>query len=76
VTKDVAETPAWSALWKEIIRGEGKVWVAFEHGTCVILSAPGSDPAAEARQLLASAGPVQVATPTADFGVPDPRSPS
>jgi hypothetical protein len=57
------------AIWRGIIQGDSKSWVLFEHGTCVILMQPQTDLAAQATALLAEWGPVQVATPSADFNV-------
>jgi hypothetical protein len=56
-------------VWRQIIVGDSKSWVLFENGTCVILMQPESDLAAQATALLEEWGPVQVATPSADFNV-------
>jgi hypothetical protein len=55
--------------WRRIIVGEGKAWVLFEHGTCVILTSPAPDLAAQATALLKEWGPVVVGTPAGDFNV-------
>lgn len=55
--------------WRSIIQGEGKSWVLFEHGTCVILMQPEADLAVQATALLAEWGPVHVGTDSADFNV-------
>ena len=55
--------------WRKIIVGEGKSWVLFEHGTCVILTGPVEDLAAQATALLKEWGPVVVGTPAGDFNV-------
>ncbi|MFB4313219.1 hypothetical protein [Actinomadura sp. 21ATH] len=55
-------------VWRAVILGEGKSWVAFEHGTCVILMAPEDDLAAQAVGILREYGPVAAGTPAADFG--------
>jgi hypothetical protein len=55
--------------WRNIIVGEGKSWVLFEHGTCVIFSSPVADPTAEATALLKEWGPVVPGTPAGDFDV-------
>jgi hypothetical protein len=55
--------------WRKIIVGEGKSWVLFAHGTCVILMAPSQDLAAQATALLKEWGPVVVGTPAGDFDV-------
>jgi hypothetical protein len=58
--------------WRSIIAGDGKSWVVFEHGTCVVLSDPAADPAADpadrAVEILREFGPVHAGTPSADFG--------
>ena len=56
-------------VWRTIIQGDSKSWVLFEHGTCVILTQPEADLAERAAALLREWGPVQVATPSADFNV-------
>lgn len=55
--------------WRDCIRGADKSWVLFAQGTCVILTQPEPDLAAQARALLAEWGAVQVGTPAGDFGV-------
>ena len=55
--------------WHRIIVGEGKSWVLFKHGTCVILTSPAQDPTAQARALLKEWGPVVVGTSAGDFNV-------
>ena len=55
--------------WREIIVGEGKSWVLFEHGTCVIFSIHVEDHAAQATTLLKEWGPVVPGTPAGDFNV-------
>jgi hypothetical protein len=54
--------------WRRIIVGDGKSWVAFEHGTCVVLAEPGDDLEARAVEILREYGPVHAGTPGADFG--------
>ena len=61
--KDLIET------WRGIIVGEGKSWVLFSHGTCVILTGQTTDLEQQATQLLREWGPVVVGTPSADFDV-------
>jgi hypothetical protein len=57
-------------IWRRIIQGDGKSWVAFAHGTCVVLPdpEPGVDLAAQAVDILREYGPVHVGTPAGDFG--------
>jgi hypothetical protein len=54
-------------IWRQIILGSGKSWVAFAHGTCVILMEPKEDLATQAVDLLREWGPVHVGTPAGDF---------
>jgi hypothetical protein len=54
-------------VWRRIIVGEGKSWVLFEHGTCVILMEPGADLAAQATEILREFGPVYAGSPAGDF---------
>ena len=61
--------PSLIDTWRRIIVGEGKSWVLFEHGTCVILTSPVEDPAGAATALLKEWGPVVVGTPAGDFNV-------
>src|SRR5438270_5939041 len=56
-------------IWRQIMVGEGKSWVLFEHGTCVILTQPEADLAAQATGLMREWGPVQVGTDAGDFDV-------
>jgi hypothetical protein len=66
----------WGELWRGIILGADKSWVAFENGTCVVLTAPDGDLGEQARALLAERGTVHVGSPAGDFGVielPDAR---
>ena len=53
--------------WRDCIRGADKSWVLFAQGTCVILTQPEPDLAAQAWALLAEWGAVQVGTPAGDF---------
>ena len=65
----MTEPPELIDTWRRIIVGGGKSWVLFEHGTCVILTGPAPDPAAQAIDLLREWGPVVVGTPAGDFNV-------
>ncbi len=58
--------------WRAIVKEPEKSWVLFGYGTCVILVEPEDDLAAQATELLKVWGPVQVATPSADFSVIEP----
>jgi len=55
--------------WRDIIQDLEKSWVLFRNGTCVILVQPEGDLAAQAIELMRKWGPVQVATPSADFDI-------
>lgn len=62
--------------WRKIIQNtpgrQGKPWVVFRHGTCVILMEGASskeDAAAKATQIISEYGPVWIATPSADLNV-------
>jgi len=55
--------------WRAIINGPEKSWVLFENGTCVILTDPQGDLAAQATALLAEWGPVRIGSSFADFAV-------
>jgi len=55
--------------WRSIIVGEGKSWVLFENGTCVIFTNATDDVEKQAKDLLAEWGPVQAGTPAGDFNV-------
>lgn len=58
-------------VWRTVIVGDGKSWVLFRQGTCVIFvdPAPGTDLAGAARELLAEWGPVHVGSSAGDFSV-------
>jgi len=55
--------------WRTIIVGEGKSWVLFKHGTCVVITNPTGDIKTQAIDLMKEWGKVTVATPSADFNV-------
>jgi hypothetical protein len=56
-------------LWRQIIIGDRKSWVLFAHGTCVVLTEPVGDLAAQATAILAEYGPVHPGGPAGDFSV-------
>ena len=64
----MAETDPLVETWRQIIVGDGKSWVLFKHGTCVVLVEPGDDLADRAVAVLREFGPVQPGSPAADFG--------
>lgn len=53
--------------WRQIIVGNQKSWVLFKHGTCVILTQPEQDLAAQAIEIMKKWGPVHVGSPAGDF---------
>ena len=55
--------------WRKINVGEGKSWVLFKHGTCVVIKNPTGDIKAQAIDIMKEWGKVTVATPSADFNV-------
>lgn len=57
--------------WRRTIVGDGKSWVVFTHGTCVVLvdPDPDADLEAEAVEVLRAYGPVRAGGPAGDFGV-------
>ena len=64
----MADTDRLVETWRQIIVGDGRSWVAFEHGTCVVLAEPADDLAVRAVEILREFGPVRTGTPAADFG--------
>jgi hypothetical protein len=63
------EGSALVEAWRAIIVGEGKSWVLFANGTCVILMEPAADLGEQATALLKEWGPVHPGSPAADFSV-------
>ncbi|MFF2351724.1 hypothetical protein ACFVVL_18320 [Kitasatospora sp. NPDC058115] len=57
--------------WRRILTDSRKSWVLFEHGTCVVLTAPSGELAEQATALLKEFGPVHAGSPSGDFGVTD-----
>lgn len=56
-------------VWQRLLTDPGMSWVLFEHGTCVVLTAPEGDLAEQATGILRTFGPVHAGSPAADFGV-------
>ena len=56
-------------IWRNVIIGDNKSWVLFEHGTCVILMEPKEDLATQAIEIMKEYGPVHVGTGSADMGI-------
>ena len=57
------------ATWRTIIQGDGKSWVLFANGTCVILMDPQHDLAAQAMAIMREWGPVHAGSSAGDFSV-------
>ena len=68
-----SEMHRWSTMnplvdnWRRIIVGDGKSWVLFANGTCVILMEPQDDLEAQAIELMREWGPVHAGSPAGDF---------
>jgi hypothetical protein len=56
-------------VWQQIIVGEGKHWVLFRHGTCVVFTDSASGLRERAVDLMREWGPVHVGSPAADFDI-------
>lgn len=65
------EENEYAALFKRVVRGPGKSFVVFEHGTVVVFAAAASEIElrAAAIELMKQYGPVHVGSPAGDFGV-------
>jgi hypothetical protein len=55
-------------VWRSIITGDQKSRVLFSNGTCVILTEPEEDLAAQAIALMKEWGPVHAGSSAGDFG--------
>ncbi|MFF2183825.1 hypothetical protein [Streptomyces sp. NPDC058155] len=59
-------------VWQRLLADPRKSWVLFEHGTCVVLTAPGEEePAEQATGILKEFGPAHAGSSAGDFGVID-----
>ena len=58
-------------VWQRLLADPRKSWVLFEHGTCVVLTAPEGKLAEQATTLLKEFGPVHAGSSAGDFGVID-----
>lgn len=56
-------------IWRRIILGEGKSWVLFENGTCVIFVEAVDSLREQAIELMKEWGPVHAGGPAGDFSV-------
>lgn len=60
-------------IWQRLLADPHKSWVLFEHGTCVVLTAPEGELAEQATGILREFGPVHAGSSAGDFGVIDPE---
>ncbi len=58
-------------VWRRLLADPRKSWVLFEHGTCVVLTAPDGKLAEQATDLLKEFGPAHAGSSAGDFGVID-----
>ncbi|MFJ3833720.1 hypothetical protein ACIPWI_38095 [Streptomyces sp. NPDC090046] len=58
-------------VWQRLLADPRKSWVLFEHGTCVVLTAPEGELAEQATDLLKKFGPAHAGSSAGDFGVID-----
>jgi hypothetical protein len=66
---DPDEATSYVDAWRRIITGEGKTWVVFRKGTCVVMMDPAAEPRAYAIELLRKWGPVHAGSSSGDFSV-------
>lgn len=64
-----SDVEAIMAGWRRILEGQGKSWVVFANGTCVVLAEPQGDLKEQAIELLKVWGPAHAGTPSGDFWV-------
>ncbi|MFD4880547.1 hypothetical protein ACFWOB_45300 [Streptomyces sp. NPDC058420] len=55
-------------VWQRLLADSGESWVLFEHGTCVVLTAPDGELAEQAAEFLKKFGPVHAGSSAGDFG--------
>ncbi|MFF5447270.1 hypothetical protein [Streptomyces sp. NPDC012888] len=67
------DTEALVDAWQRLLADPRKSWVLFEHGTCVVLTAPEGELAEQATEILKKSGPAHAGSPAGDFGVIDPK---
>ena len=58
-------------VWQRLLADPRTSWVLFEHGTCVVLTAPGEELDEQAIEILREFGPARAGSPAGDFGVVD-----
>lgn len=56
-------------VWQRILVNPRASWVLFAHGTCVVLTAPGTDLPQQATEILREFGPVHAGSSAGDFSV-------
>jgi hypothetical protein len=61
-------------VWRRLLVNPSASWVLFEHGTCVVLTAPEGDLAAQATGILQEFGPGRAGSASGDFGVLHPTN--
>jgi hypothetical protein len=67
----VVNTETLVDVWQRLLTDPRKSWVLFEHGTCVVLTAPDGDLAEQATEILRKFGPAHAGSAAGDFGVID-----
>ncbi|WP_037872427.1 hypothetical protein [Streptomyces sp. NRRL S-37] len=67
-------TETLTAVWQRLLADPHKSWVLFEHGTCVVLTAPDGELAGQATEILRTFGPAHAGSSAGDFGVIDPEN--
>ncbi|MFE0642673.1 hypothetical protein ACFW2Y_13810 [Streptomyces sp. NPDC058877] len=60
-------------VWQRLLVDPHASWVLFEHGTCVVLTAPEEELAEQATDLMKEFGPAHAGSSAGDFGVIDPE---
>jgi len=60
---------ALESIWRRIIVGEGKGWVVFSNGTCVVFGDAAGNLAESAHSIMRERGPVHVGSSAGDFSV-------
>jgi len=58
-------------VWRRLLVNPRASWALFEHGTCVVLTAPDGDLSEQAEGILREFGPVHAGSAAGDFTVID-----
>lgn len=69
----IVNTETLVDTWRRLLINPDASWVLFAHGTCVVLTDPGEDLAAQATEILREFGPAHAGDPSGDFGVITPE---